>query len=64
MAMNPGFDDEPGRWRFCIVEHAGHSIALMAENRTAPELHMWEARPATSAPLTLAVAKEQWFPKR
>ena len=63
MVMDRSLDDETGRWRFRIVEHAGHSIALMAENRTAPQLHMWEARPATSAPLTLALAKEQWYPQ-
>ena len=63
MAMNPSLDDEPGRWRFCVMEHAGHSIALMTENKAVPELHVSEARPASSAPRTLAVAKVQWFPK-
>lgn len=54
---------EPGsRWRFCLLEHAGHRIALMAERATVPELQVWEARPLLATPRRLADGGELWFP--
>jgi 4'-phosphopantetheinyl transferase len=53
---------EPGRnWRFCLLDHAGHRIALMAEMATAPELQQWEARPFLTPPTRLADYEVQWF---
>jgi len=63
METNPSLDVEPDRWRFCGVEHAGHSVALVVEDRIAPELHFWEARPPSPMPRPLALAKELWYPK-
>jgi len=62
MEMDEDFEDEPNRWRFCLLEIAGHCIALMVEDRAAPELHVWEARPPSAAPKQLDVAKNLWFP--
>jgi 4'-phosphopantetheinyl transferase len=50
------------RWRFCLVEHAGHRIALMAEQSTVPELHILEARPLLAAPTRRAAGGELWYP--
>jgi 4'-phosphopantetheinyl transferase len=63
LELDPCLGTEPGsRWRFCLVEHAGHRIALMAEGATVPELQVWEARPLLAPPTRLAVGGERWFP--
>jgi 4'-phosphopantetheinyl transferase len=63
MAMDPSLGDEPERWRFCQMEHAGHCIALMVESKIAPDLRRWEVRPPFSAPRQLDLPKERWFPE-
>jgi len=63
MEMDEDFEDEPERWRFCLLEFTGHCIALMVEDKAAPELNVWEARPASAAPRRLDLAKAAWFPK-
>jgi len=63
MELDPRLVTEPGsRWRFCLLEHAGHRIALMAERATVPELQVWKARPLLAPPTRLAVGGERWFP--
>jgi 4'-phosphopantetheinyl transferase len=63
LELDPCLDNEAGRrWRFCLIEHAGHRIALMVEGATTPELHMWEARPLLALPTQLAGGGEPWFP--
>jgi len=63
LEMDPSLDDEPEHWQFCVVEHAGHCIAMMVEKIATPELHVWESRPPSAAPRQLSVAKELWFPR-
>jgi 4'-phosphopantetheinyl transferase len=63
LELDPCLVTEPGsRWRFCLLEHAGHRIALMAERATVPELQVWEARPLLAPPTRLAAVGEPWFP--
>jgi len=62
--LDSSLGDRTGRWRFCLLEHAEHCIALMVENRAAPELHRWEARLLASPPTELAVGELTWFPTR
>jgi 4'-phosphopantetheinyl transferase len=63
LELDPYMGTEPGsRWRFCLLEHAGHRIALMAEPATVPELQVWEARPLLAPPTRLAAGGELWFP--
>jgi 4'-phosphopantetheinyl transferase len=63
LELDPCLGTEPGsRWWFCLVEHAGHRIALMAERATVPELQVWEARPLLAPPTRLAAGGELWFP--
>ncbi len=64
LELNPAMNDEPGRWRFCLLEHAGHCIALMARRAeaAAPQLQMWEARPVWAPPVRLPAGGELWFP--
>jgi 4'-phosphopantetheinyl transferase len=63
IALDPSLCDDSERWRFCFLEHAGHSIALMVEATATPELHVWEARPPSAGPRQLTLAPEPWFPK-
>ncbi len=62
MVLDPSLDDEPRRWRFCLLDHADHCIALMVENSAAPVLHFWEARLPSSVPARLIPATELWHP--
>jgi 4'-phosphopantetheinyl transferase len=54
--------DEAGRWRFCLLDHVGHRLALMAEHATAPALQLWEARPFPALPKRLTAERPLWFP--
>ena len=63
LELDPRLGMEPGsRWQFCLLEHAGHRIALMAERASTPELEVWEARPLLAPPRRLAAVEEPWFP--
>jgi len=54
--------DESGRWRFCLLDHAGHRIALMVEKAADPELEIQETRPVLAAPARLPNCSARWFP--
>ncbi len=65
----PGVDDDPGRWRFCRFDHAGHRIALAVEAGasrslaiTAANLEIFEARPPLGAQIRLTWGSPSWFP--
>jgi 4'-phosphopantetheinyl transferase len=64
LELDPAVDDEPGRWRFCLLDHAGHCIALMARRgeAAAPQLQIWKARPVCAPPVRLPAGGEMWFP--
>ncbi len=63
LELDPCLGTEPeSRWWFCLLEHAGHRIALMAEGATVPELQILEARPLLAPPTRLAAGGELWFP--
>lgn len=62
LELDIGSCDEPWRnWRFCLLDYAGHRVALMAEIATAPELQRWKARPFLAPPTRLADCEVQWF---
>jgi 4'-phosphopantetheinyl transferase len=62
LEMDSDFDDQPERWRFCLLKHVDHQIALVAELAADPALELWEARPM-AAPARLAEVRESWFPQ-
>ena len=64
LEIDTDLGDDPARWRFCLLNHAGHCIAIMVENICAAELNVWEARPPCGSPTMLALAKETWFTAR
>lgn len=63
LEVDPSLCDEPERrWRFCLLNYAGHRIALMTERATAPDLQRWEARPVLAPPARLPDDEILWFP--
>jgi 4'-phosphopantetheinyl transferase len=67
--IEPGVDDNPGRWRFCRFDHAGHRIALAVEAAAVPNpeiavgnVEIFEARPPLGPPARLAWGSPAWFP--
>ena len=56
-------DDNPGRWRFCSFDLAGHRVAAVVEQKDAAELNLWEAHPLLSPPRNLGTCNAQWFPR-
>jgi 4'-phosphopantetheinyl transferase len=61
LRVEPGIDDDPARWRFCLLNHMEHRIALVAQG-AASGLEVWESRPLLCAPRRLPDRKEPWFP--
>ena len=59
-------DDDPARWRFCLLDRFEHRIALgvevLSSNFKIPSLEIFEARPPFAAPTRLPSGPETWFP--
>lgn len=54
---------ESGRhWRFCLLDHAGHRIALAVERASLPRLRIFEARPIQAPAVELAKGEMPWYP--
>ena len=52
LEIDPSLGDDPRRWQFGLLDHAGHRIAYMIEGRKAPELKLHEIRlPGAKAPV-------------
>ncbi len=72
LEADAGVDDDPARWRFCLLDHAEHRIALAVEAGAAgnfeiadfeiPALEIFAARPPFAAPTRLPSGSETWFP--
>lgn len=62
LQLEPSLHDDETRWRFCIVEHADHCIALMVETQITPHLHFWDARPACGSPRPINSVSGAWQP--
>ena len=62
LVLDRDLNDRPDRWQFCLLEHAGHCVALMVESRTPPGLVVFEARPLLSSPRPLTAGQPSWFP--
>lgn len=57
----PAVDSDPGRWRFCRFDHAGHRITLAVEVNAAGPLAVYEVRPPMGSPARLAWSAPAWF---
>lgn len=61
LEVAPGVEDDPGRWRFCQFDHAGHRIAMAVEAQTAGPLEVFEVRSPTAPPTRLKWNPPIWF---
>ena len=63
LELDASLCDEPGRkWRYCLHDHAGHRIALMADRQDVPDLELWEFRPLPASARRLPETRNPWFP--
>ncbi len=72
LEVDPGVDLNPSLWRFCLLDHMQHRIALVVEAAAAdnleiraieiPVLEIFEARPPFAPPTRLPSGSETWFP--
>ena len=71
LEVGAGVDDNPAHWRFCLLDHVEHRIALVVEaaagnskivDREFPILEIFEARPPLAVPTHLPSGSESWFP--
>ena len=62
LELDPCLDDKAGGWRFCLLEHAGHRIAVMAQGAAAFDLQLMEMRSLPASVSRLTEAPEHWYP--
>jgi 4'-phosphopantetheinyl transferase len=62
LEVDPGIDEDPERWRFTLLNHASHRIALVVEVAVAGALQVWEAHPLPAVLKRLPNPAEPWFP--
>lgn len=60
----PADDNRPEGWRFCLLDHAGHRIALAVAHPQAPQLELWELQSAEETPSRLPDCNVRWLPAR
>jgi len=63
LEIDASLGDRPERWRFCLLDHAGHRIAAMVERAGTSNLEVLEARPIVAPPVRVSVGLTQWFPR-
>jgi 4'-phosphopantetheinyl transferase len=63
LEIDPRLGDEARNWRFCLLDHAGHRIAVMVERAGAGALEMWEARPVLAPPRRIHTGGGPWYPR-
>lgn len=62
LQLDPSLEDVAGRWQYCLLDHAGHRIALVVERMTEPELQLWELRPPSGTARQLRPRSVRWYP--
>ena len=63
LELDPALNDEAKRWRFCLLDHAGHRIAVMVEQQEARAIEIWEARPPNAQPVRVDAGALEWLPR-
>jgi 4'-phosphopantetheinyl transferase len=64
LEVDESLNDREDRWQFCLLDHAGHRIAVMAERRAGYELKVWEAHPIPEPALRVSALTAEWFPRQ
>lgn len=55
--------DDAARWKFCLLDRAGHRVALIVERRQEPRLEVREMRPFQVPSLLPEKPCPSWFPR-
>lgn len=62
LQLDRRIDDEPRQtWRFSLLDHASHRIALMTGLTDDPKLQLWEARPILAPATRLHLVDVPWY---
>lgn len=61
LVLDPSWCDDARSFRFCLLNHYGHRIAVATEGTAHPDLQMWQARPLLGSPVRMVSGREQWF---
>lgn len=60
--IDPIVGDDPGRWRFCLCDHAEHRLALATEQQLEAPLQVRELRPTLEPSFRSVTVHADWFP--
>jgi len=63
LELDPSLDDTAERWRFGLLDRAGHRIALMVERAAGSNLQVWDSRSLLARPAPLPGEAVEWFPR-
>jgi len=67
LELEPALRDTPARWRFLLLDHGAHRIALMVEmapgTPATPALELWEVRPPLEPAVKLSSSAPEWLPR-
>ena len=63
LVVDESLNDRTERWQFCLLDHAGHRIAVMAEQRAGKELNVWGAHPIPGPAVRVSGLFAEWFPR-
>lgn len=63
LVLTPALHDAAQNWRFTLLDHAGHRIALVVEAAAAGAIELLEARPPFAAPTKIDLPLIEWFPR-
>lgn len=58
-----GPEDSGQCWRFCLLDYAGHRLALAVDSATTPSLEVLDLRLPLAFPLRVPDAGEVWHPR-
>jgi 4'-phosphopantetheinyl transferase len=63
LEVEPEVDVDPGGWRFCSFDLAGHRVAVIVERKDAAKINLWESHPLLAPPGNPGTCNPQWFPR-
>lgn len=61
LTLDPSLDDDARHFRFCLLNHAAHRIAVVVEGAAVPELQVWQNSPLPGSPARIACERVRWF---
>jgi 4'-phosphopantetheinyl transferase len=62
MELDPELEDDSANWKFCLLNHAEHRIAIMVEQSCTSSLSVQQVRPPLAAPVNVQATVLGWFP--